>query len=568
MLLPDQGSASSFPSPENAARPSPIGRRFPGLHGRLPMVALFGAMGILGASIILLRTSVYGVGIGADEVRYISMARNLADGNGFQNYAGEYRATLPPLFPALLAVAVLFGLDAPDAARFVNAAAFGLTVCLSGLHMAGRVKSRLLAAGVAAAILVSPNLMYVSSSALAGGPYLLLALLSLTALDRHLRGGGRSALLWAAVFASLSVVTRLAGVLLAATGVLTLLFAAGNGKRSLKNAAIYALVTAVPISAWMLRNVLVAGSVLGRRPSVDDPSAAVRTLMQALLESLFQLPSWPSWIVRLLRDVEASIPALTALALAALALAYAAVFRTCAKDDVFWKNGKTVALFGTFFAVHTCGLISILLVLDTSITYMDRRHHLPSWMAFLFVTALLLDRLSRSPGAHGTFMRRVGGAVLAAALFGPILPAAAKSVRDTKWVMATGDNKFSSKRWRDRPTIRYIDAHAIDGCILSNVPDALYVQADVRPAALAGRPGRVVNRSWWIGQVTRFFETGCDVHIVWFGGEERTRLSYDGTEILSLLDARLGLDAEVLLDDPDGRIWRLSRPAADAPPSR
>ena len=221
MLLPDQGSASSFPSPENAARPSPIGRRFPGLHGRLPMVALFGAMGILGASIILLRTSVYGVGIGADEVRYISMARNLADGNGFQNYAGEYRATLPPLFPALLAVAVLFGLDAPDAARFVNAAAFGLTVCLSGLYMAGRVKSRLLAAGVAAAILVSPNLMYVSSSALAGGPYLLLALLSLTALDRHLRGGGRSALLWAAVFASLSVVTRLAGVLLAATGVLT-----------------------------------------------------------------------------------------------------------------------------------------------------------------------------------------------------------------------------------------------------------------------------------------------------------------------------------------------------------
>ena len=50
--------------------------------------------------------------------------------------------------------------------------------------------------------------------------------------------------------------------------------------------------------------------------------------------------------------------------------------------------------------------------------------------------------------------------------------------------------------------------------------------------------------------------------------EERTRLSYDGTEILSLLDARLGLDAEILLDDPDGRIWRLSSPAADAAPPR
>lgn len=116
--------------------------------------------------------------------------------------------------------------------------------------------------------------------------------------------------------------------------------------------------------------------------------------------------------------------------------------------------------------------------------------------------------------------------------------------------------------------MRYIDTHVIDGCILSNVPDALYVQADVRPAALAGRPGRVVNQDWWIQQVTRFAETGCDVHIVWFGDEERTRLSYDGTEILSLLDARLGLDAEILLDDPDGRIWRLSSPAADAAPPR
>ena len=559
--------APRSPAPENESRSSRIGRRLPRLHGRLPTAALFGAMGVLGASHVLLRTSVYGVGIGADEVQYISMARSLADGSGFQNYAGEDQALFPPLFPAVLAAAVLFGLDAPEAARFLNAAAFGSVVCLSGLYMARRLESRLLAAGVAAAVLASPDLMFTSSYALTDALHLVLVLASLTALARHLRGGGRSALLWAAVFASLSLVTRLAGALLAATGVLVLLFAARNEKRRLKNAAVYVLVTAVPISAWMLRNALVSGSLLGRRPSVDDPSAAVRALMRDLLEVLFQLPSWPSWIVQLLRDVEASIPGLAAFATAALALAYAAVFRTYAKDGFLWKDGKTAALFGTFFVAHTCGLIALLLVLDTSI-HMDRRHHFPSWIAFLFVTALLLDRLSKNRDAHGTLMRRVGGAVLAAALFGPILPAAANSVRDTVWVMSTGDNKFSSKRWRDRPTMRYIDAHVIDGCILSNVPDALYVQADVRPAALAGRPGRVVNRDWWIQQVTRFAETGCDMHIVWFGDEERTRLSYDDTEILSLLDARLGLDAEILLDDPDGRIWRLSRPAADAAPTR
>ena len=118
------------------------------------MMCLFAVLGVLGALIILFRTHTYGVGIGSDETQYLSMAKNFAEGNGFTNFMGRHPPAWPPLFPATLAVGVLFGLDAPDAARFLNATAFGLIVFLSGLYLARRVKSRLLALGVAMALLV------------------------------------------------------------------------------------------------------------------------------------------------------------------------------------------------------------------------------------------------------------------------------------------------------------------------------------------------------------------------------------------------------------------------------
>ena len=285
------------------------------------MICLFAVLGVLGASIILFRTSTYGVGIGSDETQYLSMAKNLAEGNGFTNFMGRHPPVWPPLFPATLAVGVLFGLDAPDAARFLNATAFGLIVFLSGLYLARRVESRLLALGAAMALLVSPTLLSVSSEALTDGPFLLLVLVFLITLDGHLRSGRRSALVWAAVFASLSVLTRYAGALVVAIGFL-MLIAGSNGRGRLKNVVIYALVTTFPISAWMVRNAVVTGSIVGGRRPVDEPVAVIRESMQTLVDVIFHLHWGRSWIVEPLGDVVALI-----LAPAVVSLGYAVMFR-------------------------------------------------------------------------------------------------------------------------------------------------------------------------------------------------------------------------------------------------
>lgn len=523
-------------------------------YPRLPMSALFGVLGALGASIILLRTSPYGVGIGSDETSYISMARNVADGNGFETYLGRYTANWPPLFPALLAVGVLLGLDAPDAARFLNAATFGLLVCLSGLYLARRVESRLLAVGVATALLVSPTLMSASSAALSDGPFLLLVLLSLSALDGHLHGGRRSALVWAAVFASLSVLTRYAGALVVAHGVLTLLLAGRNGRRGI---AIYVLVTGVPISAWMVRNALTVGSVLGRWQSGDGPLAVtresgllIRECLHTLVDVMFHLYWGRSWIVQLLGDAGALM--LLILGLAAAALGYVVVFRRWGGDRT-----KPVVLFWTFFLVVYIGGL-IVVMLETSTPLWTPRYFMPSYVAFLFVTALLLDGVLRNSGTRGTCMRWAAIAALAAVLLNSVMVAAGRSVDETMQMTANG-SKFTSKRWQDRPTIRYIKTHAIDGCIVSNVPDAVYIHADVQPAAFGFLPRNAGDRRRSIWDTTQFAERNCDVYLVWFEGEDWRRFSYGRREIASLPEAHVGPDAEVLLDDPDGMIWRLPR---------
>ena len=519
------------------------------------MMCLFAVLGVLGALIILFRTHTYGVGIGSDETQYLAMAKNLVEGNGFANFMGRYPAAKPPLFPATLAVGVLFGLDAPDAARFLNATAFGLIVFLSGLYLARRVKSRLLALGVAMALLVSPTLLSVFSEALTDGPFLLLVLVFLITLDGHLCSGRRSALVWAAVFASLSVLTRYAGALVVATGFLMLL-AGSHGRGRLKNVVIYTLVTTLPISAWMVRNAVVAGSILGHQHPVDEPVAVTREWMQILVDVIFHLPRGRSWIVEPLGDVVALI-----LALAAVSLGYAVMFRRRSGVGCVGGGGgggnnsssgsvtKPVVLFGTFFLIYTCGLV--LMILATS-QLPTPRYYLPSSMAFLFVTALLLDVLLRNPGTRGTSMRRIGRVALVAVLLNSTLTPMARSVDETMWVMANG-SKYTAKRWYDRRTISYLKTHAINDCLLSNVPDAIYVHMEFRLEKF-GFLSRSKDRTSLMKKPTRFAERGCDdVYIVWFDDETWRRYPYGRREL------ETWLDGQVVLDSPDGMIWRVER---------
>jgi len=87
---------------------------------------------LIGMTLVFIGTCKYGTGLCPDSVRYISTARNLLSGNGYVKYDGSLFMRWPPLFPTVLAILGLLGIEPLDGARFVNIAAFGLIIFAFG----------------------------------------------------------------------------------------------------------------------------------------------------------------------------------------------------------------------------------------------------------------------------------------------------------------------------------------------------------------------------------------------------------------------------------------------------
>ena len=112
---------------------------------RYVVLALVVAMAALGTAHILVRTSTYGAAIHYDSVLFLSIAENIAAGEGIKTFWGSEFVLGAPFFPALLAFISLFGINAEEAGRLVNAAAFGLVILASGLWLWRTLASPLLA---------------------------------------------------------------------------------------------------------------------------------------------------------------------------------------------------------------------------------------------------------------------------------------------------------------------------------------------------------------------------------------------------------------------------------------
>ena len=188
--------------------------------------ALLAALGALGAALVLLRVAVWGPGAAADSAGFVSAARNVLAGHGLVLYTGAplFREAMPG-FPLALAFAGLFGPDPLDAAGYIHAAAFGVTVFVTALWVRSRTRSGFLAVWAGLACACSPTLGELFPTAMTEPLFVCFVVLSLFALDRYLDGGGRSLLLAAAVCAAFACATRYIGFALVA-GALPLLLLA------------------------------------------------------------------------------------------------------------------------------------------------------------------------------------------------------------------------------------------------------------------------------------------------------------------------------------------------------
>jgi hypothetical protein len=495
---------------------------------RIFAAAWVGGFGLAGVVLVLVSTSLYGVGISPDSTTYISVARELLAGRGYVTFDGTPYTQCPPLFPTLLAAVGGAGLDPAVGARFVNALAFGGIVLASGIFFFRHLRSPALAAVATSSVLLSPGLLGICVMAWTEPLFVLWILLLLLALSAFLRGRRLSSLLAASLFAALCLLTRYPGVAVIPPALVLLLAPRGPAGlgRHLRRAALFLALACTPLALYCLRNYRRTGLLTGC-PRLHS----IYTVRQNLSSTAEVVTGW-------LMSPSLSLALRVGLLATLLLLVIGAILffrrRAAARPD---DDGLCAAPAGLvlltyvplIFYTHQVG------VLDET---MNDRYLAPVSVLILWLLFVGIDRLAtllRARRARGTVPAHATiGLCVIWLLFYP----SARTKEMVRSMQRYGSGGYSTAAWQELPLIRWLHAHPLQGLVRTNAPGAVY--------ALTGMRALVSPHRDW--DIPRFREQPGE-YLVWFTGQP-------GSFLLSFEDLASELFLEEVVRGPGGGVYR------------
>jgi hypothetical protein len=366
---------------------------------------------------ILVETSSYGIGVSPDSVRYIRLARQLAQpGELFALFGSPVFVSQPPLFPIVLAwIEKATGADPFVSVRFLNALLFAIILYVTGAFFFGRADEPphpVIAFAVPFFVLFSRWLHLVFAMAWTEPLFILSALLFLVSMSRYLADGSPRSLLGAALLAIVAVYTRYSGVTLIVAGALLVPFASNRSmRRRATDLFLFAGSTSAVFGIWVARNLHLSGTSFGGR------SPAVYSLAENVVLSLsvFQSPFFPEG-----REFPLLLKFSIAAAVGLLALWTYAPLGGYFKERVAKERAVLMPclVFSLVFYAFT-------IITSTTVAYdpIDFRLLSPIYVPVLIVAASLASdamRYARSGESRGRRIRTVTVLLVAMALVQPV----------------------------------------------------------------------------------------------------------------------------------------------------
>ena len=530
---------------------------------------ILAAASLIGAGLILAREVNYGVGTTLDSVAYISAARNAADGNGFVVLHDQsHYVNYPPLFPGLLALADLLGVDPLRAAGWLNAAAFGAAVFIASAWLRRRVQSALLVAWATVALIVAPPLVYVGAMAKAEAVFIPLTLTGLLLLIAYNEGKPkRSLLIASAVFAALALLTRWFGAPLALTGALLLLFQRDAALRQrAANSLLYLAIAMTPVCLWLARNLLQIGR-LSNHADIPPAFSLTENLSTLMLRFAEALSGWSrlgrAAYSRLADYADGAGTTATLVAAGALFVVGVAaalfLYTRVAKPNMRWRPRRSdpafvLALFVIVYAVSVVAMISY-----RGVESFGLRYYAPIHIPMLLLAALLLDRFlaarrNRRTAAEGgaglraAFARNAAAIAVAAALTLWLLPQASLYADRFQRHLSEGLG-ITSMSWEESELIQYLRANPHQGEyeLASNIRGQVYLLVGL-PVTHHEIP---CDTEGLLGLARWMHGDGQDLYIIW---SDRAAACVTPDEI------RSALDAETAADLADGTVLIARKP--------
>ena len=535
--------------------------------GRDPFALLIVVLAGLRTAHILARTAPYGAAVDTDSTIFLSTAMKFLAGEGWRDLTGDPMVTWPPLFPLLLAAGGWLGIEPFAAGRFINATAFGLTILAAGGWLRSHLRSRLLVLAATGAIAASLPLSDFASRFLTEPLFVLLTLLALMQVAAFLQRGGRTPLLWAAVFTALATVTRWPSVVLIGVGVLLLLVRRTPPLAArLKDAIAFGAVSSMPLAGVMTRNWAVSGTLTGGRSgtgqSLSDGLNQVAevfrewAISQDALDGLGYL-LWrmtglgaPDWFGSLLWATIGLVVGAMAAVVVLSGRGFGEGRGKARPTSPSLGLGPTLP-FGTFAVAYLGFMVAV--VPFTVPFLIHSRFLLPMYVPLLLVAVLLLDRFLCIKAAGGLAAAKWGLASLV--LLGGLAHTGFSAQRNLSLTVEKLEpgyleaGVYNSSYWQHSATLNYVRTHLRDGRTYSNNPFLVWF-ADQTVATKKHRMLPYSIRDW-TRQMRRWIKRG-EVHIVWIKNSFRS-VYFDYTD----LDIRLLPGVETVAESSDGVVFRV-----------
>ncbi|MBN2456072.1 MAG: hypothetical protein JXB29_05985 [Sedimentisphaerales bacterium] len=498
-------------------------------HSSKAKILLLGLIGLAGCVLIFVCTSKYGPGITPDSVEYAAAAESLLGGKGFLRLNGSVYESWPPLYPLLLALLKLCGVEVFFAARCLSALSFGLAIWLCGVWLLKQSGSLFLAMVCSVCILCSKPLFGVSLWAWSEPVFVLLIIGFFFALSAFAeRPTLRRCLMLSMVTAAVCL-TRYIGVVTIAVGGFVIIF---NKQQALLKRVVFAILWSAlslfPLALWLLRNQLLTGTLMGSR----YPSKLA--ISENITLAGNDLASWllPYHIV-------SSVPGWIFFCLFCLFImgAFVVIVINGRRRNLHWPSSPLMILL-IFMALYASGILSA--VTRVRVDVLSDRLLVPLYcplvMLFLGIFALVLFE---KPGVavsdkniHNKFIRLSVGIGIGLGLClvtgtSYVLAGAQKAIRD-------GAGGINSKRWQESETIAWMRTHNLTGRIFSNDTNPIYILTQHTSQQLPALPSFYADQADQHRlDISRFIsavESEDDTYVVWFIPNPRTYL-YDPVQL-------------------------------------
>lgn len=229
------------------------------LFNRYSWILLPSSFCIIGIGLVLYST-VWGAALSDDSYYYISSARNLLAGSGF-----DLVPNFPPVLPLLLSLIGVFKVDPLTAIRWVNAGLFAVNVLLVARIVYSLTKSGVFSILGAGLMLISSTLIMIHSWAMSEALYITFTLMGFLLFSIGYEKETWQTPLFTGLFFGLAAATRYIGIsLLLAGGILFITEAGRSNRHRIRDLLVFSIMGVLPLLLWVIRNEIVVGQFTNR----------------------------------------------------------------------------------------------------------------------------------------------------------------------------------------------------------------------------------------------------------------------------------------------------------------